>query len=88
VAKKSTSVNQATLVYLILVVLTLLAWLVTKTNISGVHVSMVILLVSLLKGHLVADYFMGLNRVNSFWRWAIVVWLLIPGVLIGYAFLI
>ena len=48
--------------------------------------SLLVLGFALLKGHLVADWFMGLRGVRGIWRWVVVVWLLIPGGLISLAF--
>jgi hypothetical protein len=46
------------------------------------------LLLAVLKGHLVGDWFMGLRRVHGIWRWVVAIWLLIPGGLIATAFIL
>ncbi len=79
-------IRPCTWVYLLLMVLTLFTWLVGKSGMSGFGISMLVLGLSLLKGQLIGDYYMGLKRVTSFWRWVIVIWLLLPGSLIGLAF--
>ncbi len=43
---------------------------------------------ALIKGQTVADYFMGLKRVQGPWRWPVTLWLLIPGGLITTAFVL
>jgi hypothetical protein len=75
-----------TIVYLVLMVLTLVTWLVANTGLAGLSISLSVLALSLFKGQLIGDYFMGLKTVSSGWRWVIAVWLLIPGGLIAYAY--
>jgi hypothetical protein len=79
-------IRPCTRVYLLLMVLTFFTWLVGVSGMSGFGISMLVLGLSLLKGQLIGDYYMGLKRVTSFWRWVIVIWLLLPGSLIGLAF--
>jgi hypothetical protein len=40
-----------------------------------------------LKGQLIGDFYMGLRWVSGLWRWAVLLWLLVPGGLITAAFL-
>lgn len=75
-----------TLVYLVMLLLTLLTWLIGKTGITGLPVALGVLLLALLKGQLVGDWFMGLRGVRGLWRWAVILWLAIPGALISVAF--
>ena len=77
-----------TLVWLMLVGLTLVTFSVGQEHLSGLSVSLSLLGVAVLKGHLVGDWFMGLRRVRGPWRWAVAVWLLIPGGLITLAFVL
>ena len=86
--KKLTRIDVSTIVFLLLVGLTILAWMIAKTGISDWRISLIILMMSLFKGFLIGDYFMELANVKSFWRWSVMLWLLIPGMLIGYAFFI
>ena len=44
------------------------------------------LLFALVKGLLIGDYYMGLGSVRGLWRWPIILWLFVPGVLIAWAF--
>ena len=85
-SRESSRLRPCTRVYLLLVGLTLFTWLVGATGARGLAVSLLVLGVALLKGQLVGDWFMGLRRVRGPWRWAVSVWLLVPGVLVGTAF--
>lgn len=85
-SRRSELVRPCTRVYLLLVGLTLFTWLVGTAGASGLAVSLLVLGVALVKGQLVGDWFMGLRRVRGPWRWAVALWLFIPGVLVGTAF--
>jgi len=79
-------IRACTWVWLVLMSLTLVTYLVGRAGMSGLAVSLLVLGLALLKGHLVGDYFMGLKRVRGFWRWPVRLWLLVPGSLIAVAF--
>ena len=81
-------VRPCTLVYLALMLLTVLTWGVGRSGLSGLGLALMVLLLALFKGHLVGDWFMGLRGVRGIWRWAVVVWLLLPGGLIATAFIL
>jgi len=49
---------------------------------------MAVLALTLIKGQLIADYFMGLRRVRSLWRTAMFAYLVVVGGLIATAYLI
>jgi len=86
--KNSIGLRPCTFVYLLLMVLTLVTWYVGVSGYSGLFVALMILSLSLLKAHLIGDYYMGLKLVSSGWRWVIMIWLLLPGSLIAIAFYI
>ncbi|RMG38435.1 MAG: O-succinylhomoserine sulfhydrylase [Gammaproteobacteria bacterium] len=75
-----------TLVYGVLMGLTLITWAVGMLELQGLGVTFLVLGLALLKGHLIGDWFMGLRSVRGFWRWVIVFWLLLVGGLVGAAF--
>jgi cytochrome c oxidase subunit 4 len=77
-----------TWVWLIMMALTLLTYLAGQAGLGGLPVSMTVLVLALLKGQLIGDYFMGLKGVRGFWRWPVSLWLFIPGGLIGAAFIL
>lgn len=75
-----------TWVFVAMLALTFVTYLIGKAGLSTGWVSLLVLGFALLKGHLVGDYFMGLGRLRSLWRWVIVLWLILPGILITTAF--
>ena len=81
-------IRPCTVVFILLITLTILSWLIGKSGTSGLHVAMLVLLFALLKGLLIGDYFMGLRSVRGLWRWPIIIWLFVPGSLITWAFFI
>jgi len=81
-------IRPCTLVYLLLMGLTVVTWAVGASGLSGLWLALLVLAFALLKGHLVGDWFMGLHGVRGIWRWVIVIWLLIPGGMISLAFIL
>ena len=81
-------IRPCTLVYGALVALTLITWLIGKSGFSGLYVALAVLYLALFKGMLIGDYFMGLKGVRGPWRWAVVIWLVVPGSLITWAFVL
>jgi cytochrome c oxidase subunit 4 len=47
----------------------------------------VVLTLTLVKGHLVVSYFMGLHRVRHMWRWVMAAYLIAVGGVIALAYL-
>jgi hypothetical protein len=79
-------IRPCTLIYLLLMALTLITWGIGKAGLSGLGISLIVLGFALFKGFLIGDYYMGLRGIRSIWRWVILIWLLIPGCLITWAF--
>ena len=79
-------IRPCTLVYVVLIALTVTTWLIGKTGYSGLGIALLVLAFALLKGLLIGDYYMGLKGVHGWWRWAIIIWLVVPGSLITWAF--
>ncbi|MCB1788860.1 MAG: cytochrome C oxidase subunit IV family protein [Gammaproteobacteria bacterium] len=77
-----------TWVYAALIALTCVTWLIGRLQLSGLSTALLVLALALLKGHLIGDWFMGLRAVRGLWRWAIVIWLIVPGALITLAFVL
>ncbi len=75
-----------TLVWLTMIGLTLVTYFSDKLGWNDLGVSLGVLLLALIKGHLVGAYFMELRHVRGFWRWPITLWLFVPGILISAAF--
>ncbi len=84
--EKSYALRPCTIVYVALIGLTLVTSMVGRMGLSGLDVSLLVLSLALLKGLLIGDYYMGLSAVRSFWRLSIIIWLLLPGGLITWAF--
>jgi cytochrome c oxidase subunit 4 len=82
------SLLPATLVYGLMLALTLVTWAVGTTGLQGLEVSLLVLAFALIKGFLVGDWFMGLRGVHGWWRWVVFVWLFVPGSLITIAFVL
>ncbi len=83
---KYIALRPCTVVYLILMVLTVVTWYVGVSGLGGLTFAFLVLGLSLLKGQLIGDFFMGLKTVSGIWRWVITIWLLLPGSLIAIAF--
>jgi len=81
-------IRPCTVVYVVLIALTITAWMIGKTGLSGLHVALLVLLSAMAKGLLIGDYYMGLKGIRGLWRWPIIVWLFVPGSLITWAFII
>jgi cytochrome c oxidase subunit IV len=80
------SLRPCTLVYLIMLGLTLVNFAIGAAGLGGMALSLSVLGFALVKGQMVGDYFMGLKAVRGPWRWVVSLWLLLPGTLIGVAF--
>ncbi|MCG6937886.1 MAG: cytochrome C oxidase subunit IV family protein [Gammaproteobacteria bacterium] len=80
------AVRPCTFVYIVLMTLTVITWLVGKAGLHGLEISLFVLSFALFKGLLIGDYYMGLRGIKGLWRWVIIIWLLLPGSLITWAF--
>ena len=78
----------STLVYGILLLLTIFTWQIGESTSGGFFTSTLVLIVAMLKGILIGDYFMQLKPVRNGWRYVVILWLLLPAGLIGSAFYI
>jgi cytochrome c oxidase subunit IV len=79
-------VRPCTWVWLILILLTVFAFLVGKFELGGITIVSTLLLSTLIKGQIVVDYFMGLHQVRWLWRIILYSWLLLVIGLIGFAY--
>ena len=79
-------IRNCTLVYLTMILLTIVTWYVGSIADAGLELSLMVLLIAMIKGQLVGDFFMGLRTLNGIWRWVVFIWLFIPGALITTAF--
>jgi len=82
----SSRIRPCTVVYLVLMALTLTTFLIGQYRIGGLAASLLVLGFALIKGQLIGDYFMGLKGIRGMWRWVVLIWLFLPGGLIATAF--
>lgn len=80
--------NFTTAVWLALVALTLITFNIGEAGLAGQGIMLALLLIVLLKGQLVAHYFMGLRQAGIWWRALVLGYLLLVGGLIALAYLI
>lgn len=80
-------IRPCTFVYLLLMLLTVVTWGIGKAGLSGLEISLIVLVFAMIKGFLIGDYYMGLRGIRSIWRWVIIIWLMIPGSLITWTFI-
>jgi hypothetical protein len=81
-------IRPCTFVFALLVCLTLVTWGVGRAGLGGLCISLMVFGFALLKGQLIGDWFMGLRGIRGFWRWIVLIWLLVPGLLVTTAFLL
>ncbi len=87
-AERPYPIRPCTFIYIVLMTLTVVTWMIGRAGLSGLDISLLVLSFALFKGLLIGDYYMGLRTVHGFWRWTIIIWLLLPGGLITWAFMI
>ncbi|MDX2502948.1 MAG: cytochrome C oxidase subunit IV family protein [Gammaproteobacteria bacterium] len=76
------SSKKLTLIWIILVVLTLITATIGVLELSGLYIVGFVLLTIIIKGQLIIDHFMGLRRVRGFWRLAMLGFVfVIPGII-------
>jgi len=77
----------ATLIWLALVILTVMTFCIGEEVSAGKTVMLSVLLISLIKGQLIANYFMGLRHVSWLWRGIILGYFVVVGSMIAIAYL-
>ncbi len=77
----------ATRIWLALVILTLLTFAIGEEVTAGRAVMMSVLLIALVKGQLIANYFMGLRHVSWLWRGIILGYFVVVGSMVAFAYL-
>ena len=84
--KRFTSSKYLTVIWIILITLTLITAYVGYLQLSGLYIVGFILLMVYIKGQLIIDHFMGLRNVRGFWRLAMLGFVtIIPGIIFtGY----
>ena len=64
-------IRPCTKIWLVLMVLTLVTLAIGQLGLTGMPVVGFLMVMTFIKGQMVADYFMGLKRVA--WRWRIII---------------
>lgn len=77
-----------TLIWVALVAMTLLTFSIGEAGMAGRQVMLGLLLIALVKGQMVANYFMGLRHVGFWWRALVLCYFVIVGGLVAVAYLI
>jgi caa(3)-type oxidase subunit IV len=77
----------STVIWLVLVVLTITTFSLGEVGMSGKGVMLTILAITMIKSQLVANYFMGLRKTRLLWRAIMFGYFVIVGSLIALAYL-
>jgi cytochrome c oxidase subunit IV len=77
----------STIIWLVLVALTLTTFSLGEAGLSGKGVMLTLLAITMIKSQLVANYFMGLRKTRLLWRAIMLGYFLIVGGLIALAYL-
>lgn len=77
----------STLIWLALVMLTIVTFCIGEEVSAGKAVMLSVLVISLIKGQLIANYFMGLRHVSWLWRGIILGYFVVVGGMIAIAYL-
>lgn len=73
--------------WIVLLILTLASFRLGASS-PGPELMLAVLALTLIKGQLVVNYFMGLRRVRTLWRVVMAAYLVVVGALIAAAYLI
>lgn len=77
----------STIIWIILMLLTILTLFIGETGLSGKNIILIILAVTFFKVQMIVDYFMGLRKVRWGWQVAMFSWSFLVISFIGVAFL-
>ncbi len=77
----------STCIWLALVALTIVTYLIGEEVAAGKAIMLSVLVIALIKGQLIANYFMGLRQVSWLWRGIILGYFLVVGVMVAIAYL-
>lgn len=79
-------VMPCTQVWILLLLLTLAAFAAGEMHLMGLSTFAIIMIITLVKGHMIADFFMNLRSATALWRWLITGWLVfvISGISLAY----
>lgn len=78
----------STVIWLLLVALTLATFSIGEAGMTGKYVMLTLLAICMIKGQMVANYFMGLRQIRLLWRGIMLGYFVIVGGLIAWAYLL
>lgn len=84
---KNTSNAFSTIIWVALVALTLTTYRMGEAGLAGKGVMLALLLIAMIKGQMVANYFMGLRHAHIVWRALVFFYFVLVGGLIAVAYL-
>jgi len=84
---KPQSNSFSTVIWLMLVILTIATFSLGEAGMSGKYVMLTLLAITMIKSQLVANYFMGLRKSKFLWRAMMFGYFAIVGGLIAVAYL-
>lgn len=77
----------STVIWLLLVALTIATFSIGEAALAGSNVMLTLLAICMVKGQMVANYFMGLRQTRLLWRGIMLGYFVIVGGLIALAYL-
>jgi len=77
----------STCIWLALVALTIVTYFIGEEVAAGKAIMLSVLVIALIKGQLIANYFMGLRQVGWLWRGIILGYFVVVGVMVAIAYL-
>lgn len=81
------STRFSTLIWLILVALTIATFYIGEANLAGKSTMLTLLAIAMIKSQIVANYFMALRQTKVIWRIIMLAYFVIVGGLIALAYL-
>ena len=86
--QRSQYIRPCTRIWLALLALTSVTYSIGRMELSGTQIVMLVLIITFIKGEMVAGFFMGLRKTSLLWRAIMASWLLIVGGGIAIAYLV
>jgi hypothetical protein len=85
--QRSQFISPCTRIWLGLLALTSVTYGIGEMGLGGAQIVMLVLIITFIKGEMVAGFFMGLRKTSLLWRAIMASWLLIVGGGIAVAYL-
>ena len=86
--QRSQFIRPCTRVWLALLVLTAITYGIGRMGLGGTQIVMLVLIITFIKGEMVAGFFMGLRKTSLLWRAIMASYLVIVGGGIAIAYLV